>query len=450
MCRSCVQGGRRCPGETPAKRRARQKAGYHAKKAQQAPVTVPDGTPAEPPHTPSASAPRGSREAVAEAVTAARAALDSAGPLIRAGKNGWDEVTADGLAVEASVRAVGEAMNVRAEALAQEAIDKLPEPQRPPLAFDRPEGFADRRQYMEHVQDIRQNDPDTDRAWAAAKELMKLRGGTDSSWDKAHGPAALDNTEAQLEAYSNAYRQVLSEQRQMGVRPGTDLELDPLSQKTATGRLREALEVYPRDWIDREGPQRRTETFRLRGGGETEIAGTYTLRVRTTRGRAHYAHGRAQRDRGSSTWETYDELTIDTSPGGHLGPGISTAIHEYGHRQERLSPQVNEICQTFLARRTTDADGERHALHRYHASGKPGPATMEKLRSSRQEWVRPNGFVDQYIGKEYGRSTQNSEVFTVGMEGVFAGRYGGLRGAGNHRADPEHRDLILGVLATVK
>ena len=64
--------------------------------------------------------------------------------------------------------------------------------------------------------------------------------------------------------------------------------------------------------------------------------------------------------------------------------------------------------------------------------------------------VRPDDFADQYIGKQNDAGNLHSEVFSMGMEGVFAGRFGGLRGRGRWKADPDHRNLILGVLATVK
>lgn len=154
------------------------------------------------------------------------------------------------------------------------------------------------------------------------------------------------------------------------------------------------------------------------------------------------------------------ELVVDDVDEGCVAPGVSTAIHEYGHRAERVQPMVNQVMRTFLARRTSfESDGARHPLTTLFADADEArritpPATAGLLATGPKaadgrllEFTRSDGFADAYIGKQY-PDTGNSEAFSMGMEGVFAGRFGGLVGAGGCRADVEHRDLILGVLAT--
>ena len=124
------------------------------------------------------------------------------------------------------------------------------------------------------------------------------------------------------------------------------------------------------------------------------------------------------------------ELRVPTSS---EGPDESrrVAIHEMSHRIERLNPRIAPACVSFRDRRTSNPDGSRHPLQRY----------------AKDEVVRPDDFVDVYVGKDY-KSAVHTEVMSMGMESVFGGSHGGLRGHHGYRADPEHRNLILGLCAT--
>lgn len=158
---------------------------------------------------------------------------------------------------------------------------------------------------------------------------------------------------------------------------------------------------------------------------------------------------------------TASELVVDGEEDGCLDPGVSTAIHEYGHRAERVQPRVNDLMHAFIARRTTE-DNVRAPLKplpwstRAHEIEKAGqtPRTSRDwddipkgTGDGKVEFTRSDGFADAYIGKQTGEFS--SEAFTMGMEALFAGRSGGLVGDSGYRPDYEHRDLILGTLATV-
>ncbi len=116
---------------------------------------------------------------------------------------------------------------------------------------------------------------------------------------------------------------------------------------------------------------------------------------------------------------------------------MSTMYHELAHRMECSVPQIALATNNFLERRTTLDNGRREPERGYGARGSG-------------ERVRPDHFADKYVGKTYrGAAT---EVFSVGTEALFSGRFGGL-GAHNkesekYSADPEHRNLILGLFAT--
>jgi len=108
-----------------------------------------------------------------------------------------------------------------------------------------------------------------------------------------------------------------------------------------------------------------------------------------------------------------------------------TAIHEMSHRVETFNVAATAACLSFRERRTTSVDGIPHTLQQY----------------AKGEYVRPDDFVDVYVGKQY-QSSVHTEVLSMGMESVFGGSHGGLKGRHGYRADPEHRHLILGLCAT--
>lgn len=113
----------------------------------------------------------------------------------------------------------------------------------------------------------------------------------------------------------------------------------------------------------------------------------------------------------------------------------ATMYHEFGHRLEYQIPQISVATNEFLRRRTTREDGSREPERAF--------ARGEKLRNG--------GFVHGYVGKTY--PPPATEVFSVGMESIFSGNFGGLTGArsnhfDNSPADLEHRNLMLGLFAT--
>lgn len=121
---------------------------------------------------------------------------------------------------------------------------------------------------------------------------------------------------------------------------------------------------------------------------------------------------------------------------------LDTTLHELAHMMED-DPQVYYPCKQFLYDRTRDKES----------------VVYNKSRKYGTEKATPDGFANTYIGKDYSGQA-NTEVFSMGMEGIFAAGRGGCRGVeeiayvtdtGMERysgtIDTEHRDLILGILA---
>lgn len=114
-----------------------------------------------------------------------------------------------------------------------------------------------------------------------------------------------------------------------------------------------------------------------------------------------------------------------------------SAAHEFGHYIEANNPEVGYACKEFLRKRTEGTDSKV-----YHTS-----------RTYGAEHVKEDGFVKSYIGKDYPSDANHTEVFSMGVEAVFAGAHGGLLdidgySAKDRKSDPEHLALILGLLST--
>lgn len=107
------------------------------------------------------------------------------------------------------------------------------------------------------------------------------------------------------------------------------------------------------------------------------------------------------------------------------------AIHEMGHRCEKVVPGLVNLERAFLARRTNDDAPPR-----------------ELIGEKDDKYAYEGGFVDPYIGRIYEGVLEN-EVFSCGSEAVLDGTFGWLQGDERYRADPDHRAFTLGCLATL-
>lgn len=102
------------------------------------------------------------------------------------------------------------------------------------------------------------------------------------------------------------------------------------------------------------------------------------------------------------------------------------AFHEMGHFFEELYPEIRKLEYQFYNRRTA---GEEL---RWLGAG-----------YSRNEVTRYDNFIEPYMGKDYGNTESSGfEIFSMGMEAVFAGSY-------NLSRDMEYQDLIFGILVSI-
>lgn len=132
------------------------------------------------------------------------------------------------------------------------------------------------------------------------------------------------------------------------------------------------------------------------------------------------------------------EVTIPKGSGS-AGEDSDVATHELIHRCEDTNRLIPTMEKAFLDRRTADADGEPRDLQEYHPDA-PG------------EMVRPDTFIDRYVGKVY-EGTSAHEVMSVGVQAAFYGTHGGFakltreprgRVVVRDRPDDDHHAFVLG------
>lgn len=225
-------------------------------------------------------------------------------------------------------------------------------------------------------------------------------------------PAAAQ-AEAELAAAPAAvYRDVLAEVQEMGATPGRAHRYADGSVKgKGTKVVDEMTDYLPRRWVD--ASIEHSEQVNPLYVGNIQRGHYRELDVRKTRG------GRERISRLNTSGDRPDELR-------------RVAIHELGHRIEHVLPEVKRLEHAFYRRRTMLPDGTQEARKWL------GPGY------GRQEVARPDKFADLYMGKDYGNGPASYyELLSMGNEGLFAGRYGGLVD------DADMRDFILGLFTMV-
>lgn len=283
-----------------------------------------------------------------------------------------------------------------------------------------------------------------------------------------------------LDAQAAVAREILAETRDFGDRTPGGHQFHKWGQKPAIAHIQEGFDYFPSDWV-------------------AQSSSALALTPKKTRARAHYVPSRIVKKRTTEeappeqtihrlwggtpeqvqaeaerirrqgkvrTWSrsgnqvTRKILSVElveddpqamsiTYSGGRrtLSEEIDKAseittdgslgctIHELSHRMEHVNPRLATVEEQFYLRRTRNEDGTREARVAY--------------MGRRKEPIRPDGFVEGYIGRDYSGFGRHRafEVLSVGMEAVFCKRYGGLAGAGHPKADLDHRAFVLGSLA---
>ena len=504
MCRPLCDGGRRCTSSKGEHRRAGDRARYAASKAAALPLTT-----AAPAAGGGAPEPVDewelAKDRIAELTVLIRADLDEA-ERRRTGR--WaderdarrDELVAQGLgraelvealdaefglpsggfaemaAAEEKVREVGALVDA-------EVLARVGPPPAQPTMEEKAAAEAAYQAALTAQREARQRFLDAQLANAPEPELLELN----DAWHAASEAAVAAQTamRASLQtdpgatwrlAQGEAARQVLAELRSLGDPDGIH-GFHEASQRPAMAAVRTAFDSYPTDWVARSAAadppvfarhsRGRAHYAHQRSKAITETAKAEpqkrTVRARTPEELAErladykvgektdvWARGRFAKRKVLSVTVDEDDLSFTVEiEGGRVTTARTytsaselttdkserVTIHEVAHRMEHTNPDVLALESAFYRRRVTGDDGEIEPTTSY--------------MGSRRERVRSDGFVDPYIGKEYGDPPRAFEVLSVGMESVFAGSMGGLLGVDHRASDLDHRAFVLGLLAAV-
>lgn len=175
-------------------------------------------------------------------------------------------------------------------------------------------------------------------------------------------------------AHKNAQdiKAILNKQRKMGI---NDIDLtDHLSNPRSkmTKIVRDAYDCYPTDWIKNSVGYDKIDVKKLKRG--------------------YYLHGK-----GGS------ELALSGKKGKHSS--FRTAIHELGHRQEKINPKLVDAEREFYEQRTK---GE--SLVKLNDIN-------PRSRYRKDEVTRVDNFINPYMGKDYGGDM--FELFTMAVDTLY-------------------------------
>ena len=472
MCDACSEpsGGRRCPSQRGARRRAYQRALYAARNAARAGVVEVDQKTSQQLIT-SVPTELEVKDAIAN-VDRTWKTFESSQP---------DEVAMAVLAYEEAVRRTGELVSAQVDDEIRRRLGQ----------FD---DAAWNTSYRELLSDsaVLQTDQREFIAWQKASIARLSRSGDRTAIDQfvAEEKAGIEALNARAKVLTKRRGVLDDEMSDRGAAEG-DVAVGVLARYRPYGTqvpevhdrtgarpralLTEASKSFPNAWMAASDAQNRMIVKESAGRAHysAKAAQSFTVHHEHSYDVAPFHHGArrkadlppkpsvspqqaaldnglgygsftwaAVRDANTEQWhwrlresrkhtEYLPELLVPTKEQGS-GRARSTTIHELSHRIETHDLRIPYACKTFRHRRTMNPDGTPHALEQYA----PG------------EFVHPDRFVSAYVGKEY-KGTNHTEVLSMGMEAVFAGTQGGLVGRQGHLADPEHRHLILGLCASI-
>lgn len=204
----------------------------------------------------------------------------------------------------------------------------------------------------------------------------------------------------------------------------TSLQCSPNSDPDAENSLRLAMHYFPRSWVDASNKLHNEEI---------------PLYVKNSKSRAHYKGLTGDVD--GVIEQTYAEITVTQDSDRLVGEdsGMSIAMHEFSHRVEHSVLGIKRIEKFFLDRRAGHYPTDGSVI--------PEEATViyEGMFGYTEKGYKDN-LPTHYMGKLYDGDVR--EILSMGMESLFAGAHGGFVGIMETDADPEYKQLILGMLAS--
>lgn len=233
------------------------------------------------------------------------------------------------------------------------------------------------------------------------------------------------------------------------------------SDVSAIDSLKVALKFYPQNWVYNSNQQNWSSPLKVIQGKD----------------RAYYAESIPIENGGSVFLQDYSELYVSLDEYSYFreDAGMRVALHEFGHRIEHVIGSVpfggshaggiSTAEKVFLSRRTgrnriigvgdNNEGGEQ--LTTIEIEGEVGykdTFPSHYMGRAYDEYSDPNFNWSQYDSERFPR-TEAWEVFTMGMETLFAGTNGAFVGIDKtntrpnyEEADTDYKRFILGLLAS--
>lgn len=204
------------------------------------------------------------------------------------------------------------------------------------------------------------------------------------------------------------------------------LEPDPWGDFVPTGEKGDNYEVYSRDFF-----QVASKHTPRDASGRPTSEHQWEEWTHPKTGETHWRYPAFWTNTVGS--KTVSEISVGpTNPANVAGMEElhPIAAHEQAHRYENVVQDVMALEDMFLTRRTTLPDGTLERVQPY-CSGVN---------------VRADHFTEKYTGRRYKDGA--TELLSTGIEGVFAGQYGGFLGIGGRLPDTELQNFVLGVLVS--
>jgi hypothetical protein len=229
-----------------------------------------------------------------------------------------------------------------------------------------------------------------------------------------------------FEQRNNAMRQALIDVGVEFADPNT-LKYTRNSDKEAVKLLKNAMQFYPQTWVD----------------ASNKLHSDFPLQVKSLdwSERAGYQPDQTK-------WKIFNRksvLSINEDEDLVSG-GMSAAVHEFAHRVEHSIPEVTLYEKFFLMRRSGHYSESGNPVNSEELSVIQSDSDDPDIPEGEEEYGYRDNFPNHYMGRVYGNGYY--EILSMGMETLFSGTNGGFAGIQKHKADPDYKRFILGVLAS--
>lgn len=206
---------------------------------------------------------------------------------------------------------------------------------------------------------------------------------------------------------------------------GGKIDVDTSKHRVLEEPLARSLELYPSQWIS-SLPPKPFRFFKSRDPNETSFYHGETAQMHIKLATENVA--------------VYD--LPEDAPKEQVEQSLlkKRVVHELGHVFEHNSNHFSSLEKAFLDSR------------KYTSLYTGKPLEFPSIENGGDCYL--DHFISDYMGRNYGGQSPATEISTTGMQALFSGQYGSFVGVDIRRprlnkADPDHRNFMLGLLSAV-